>query len=356
MMNKEKEFNNILDECLDRLIFGGETPNDCIRDYPEFADELRPLLETALETSRVSDIEARPEFRSKARTELNSVLREAEARRSKSFFRFGWQRSWATVTAIVLTLVLATGGTAAASISSMPDDFLYPVKRAAEQVQLAFTFTSLGKAEANARMADTRVEEIVYLANEDEPEKIVVLANSLNTNLMNVAALSSRKQNSTTGSASDESMKFSVAAEMEESTIVSEPAADSNEGAKVTSSELSESVSEEESAPAVIIPDVDNSTINEADKTDETEIQAPKAVPVTNEPARPASVTKVTGQGKTSNSRRDQLNTTVVNQANKNISRLRELLNIVPESARPAILRAIELSEQGYEIAIDSLD
>jgi hypothetical protein len=356
-MNKEREFNNILDECLDRLIFGDETPEDCLRDYPEFADELRPLLETSLATSQVSDIKARPEFRSKARTELHSILKEAEMKRSKSFFRISWQRSWATVTAIVMTIILATGGTAAASISSMPNDFLYPVKRAAEQVQLAFTFTSLGKAEAYTRMADRRVDEIIYLANEGESEEIILLADSLNSNLMNVAALSSRKQNATEGSASDEAMQFSLTAEMEEGAVLSEPAADTSEGITAkTAPDASSSETEEETAPETIAPIESAGAIEEAVTKEAVTIQVPETMTVAEETPKTTSVSEGIKQEKTSNNRREQLNTTVVNQANKNISRLRELLKIVPESAQAAIQRAIELSEQGYEIAIDSLD
>jgi hypothetical protein len=52
---------------------------------------------------------------------------------------------------------------------------------------------------------------------------------------------------------------------------------------------------------------------------------------------------------------RAKLKTTVENQANNNIARLRALLETAPESAKPALERAIELSENGYKKAVESL-
>ena len=194
-MGREKEFNEILDECLDRLMFKGDTLELCLADYPQYADELKSLLETSLITSQISSLEPDQEFKTKARNEFFDVLRETEEKRSRSLFRFGWQPRWVGVVAVIVVLLAATGATSAASMGSMPDDFLYPVKRATEQVQLTFTFTNLGKAEAYARMANRRVEEIIYMANENDIEEIEVLATSLDSSLNNIAEYSSREDN-----------------------------------------------------------------------------------------------------------------------------------------------------------------
>ena len=42
-MRKEREFNNILDECLERVI-NGETIEQCLASHPEYAAEIEPLL------------------------------------------------------------------------------------------------------------------------------------------------------------------------------------------------------------------------------------------------------------------------------------------------------------------------
>ena len=54
-MGKEKEFDNILDECLERVI-KGEDILACLADYPEHATELEPLLKTALDTRNAAAV------------------------------------------------------------------------------------------------------------------------------------------------------------------------------------------------------------------------------------------------------------------------------------------------------------
>ncbi len=317
-MSKSIEFDNILDECLNRLMFKGETLEQCLRHYPKHVDELKPLLEAALVTSRLSSLEPSPEFKDKARVQLYTALRKMESKRSRSFFNLGWRPQWVAVTAVVLALFLAGGGTAAAASGSMPDDFLYPVKRATEQVQLAFTFTFLGKAEFHTRMADRRVEEIVYLANENKTEKIEMLVASLETSLTKIPVLLSTQETVDIMAVEKESealLAGSVEATEEE---------ENNDTPALTTATAEEPVPES----AVI------------------------AEPVQGKAQRVGSGNQVQAGA----DRRVNLSVTMVNQANRNISQLRKILEIVPESARPAILRAIAIYEQGYENAIESLD
>ena len=336
-MGKEKEFNDILDECLDRLIFKGDMVEVCLNDYPQYADELKPLLEASLITGQMTSLEPVQEFKTRARNEFFTVLREAKEKSSRSLFRFGWQPRWASVVAIIVTLLIATGSTAAASISSMPDDFLYPVKRATEHIQLAFTFTNLGKAEAYARMANRRVEEIIYLANENDTDEIEVLATSLDSNLNNIAEYSSREDNTDKATYDEGVMQFSTKAVMteESETADSGESITAGEGTEMDENDvIEEPIDEEPPAPIVIEP-----------TKPEVNVELP--------PARITIEPSASGQWL---SRREVLNVTVINQANTNLQRLYELLDIVPESMKEVILKAIEIAERGYGIAIESLD
>ena len=54
-MSKMNEFDNILDECLGRLI-DGESVGACLSRYPEYAAALEPLLRTAQQTLKAADI------------------------------------------------------------------------------------------------------------------------------------------------------------------------------------------------------------------------------------------------------------------------------------------------------------
>ncbi|MBC8477866.1 MAG: hypothetical protein H8D49_05925, partial [Dehalococcoidia bacterium] len=71
-MSKNKEFNNILDECLERLLTSGETVEQCLERHPEYAAELEPLLRTAMVTRETSTLEPSVEFRARARYQLHS--------------------------------------------------------------------------------------------------------------------------------------------------------------------------------------------------------------------------------------------------------------------------------------------
>jgi len=186
-MGKSKEFDNILDDCLERLLVKGETMEQCLASYPEQATELEPLLQTALAARNASAIQPRPEFRARARYQFRSALREAVTKRSHHFFV--WQPRWATAVAIVLILLLAGGSTVAAAGNSMPDGTLYPIKLATEQVRLKLTPSDLGKAHLYASFADKRVIEIARMAEEGKPELVEQTAQRLDAHLVMITSL-----------------------------------------------------------------------------------------------------------------------------------------------------------------------
>lgn len=186
-MKKSKEFDNILDECLERLLVNGETIEQCLASYPEQAAELEPLLQTALAAKNASAIQPRPEFKARARYEFRSALQEAKTKRGRRFF--GWQPRWATAVVIVLILLLAGSGTVAAAGNSMPDGTLYPVKLATEQVRVRLTPSDIGKAQLYANFADKRVLEIARMAKEGKPELVERTAQRLDTHLVMIAFL-----------------------------------------------------------------------------------------------------------------------------------------------------------------------
>jgi len=81
-MRKSREFDTILDECLERLLVKGETVEQCLKSYPEQADELKPLLQTALATKKASAIQPCPEFKVRARYQLHSALQEMKSKKT----------------------------------------------------------------------------------------------------------------------------------------------------------------------------------------------------------------------------------------------------------------------------------
>ncbi|HEY86830.1 MAG TPA: hypothetical protein G4O06_02195 [Dehalococcoidia bacterium] len=187
-MKRDNEFNNILDECLERLLAKGETIEQCLQSYPEYTAELEPLLHTVVATKEALAIQPRPEFKSEARHQFRLALQKVEPKRRLSFL--GWQPRWAIAMVALLVLLLAGGGTVAAAGNSMPDSLLHPVKLATEQVRLRLTPSDIGKAELYAKLADRRVAEIVYMVNKGKPEYLWPTAERLNKHLALIADLS----------------------------------------------------------------------------------------------------------------------------------------------------------------------
>jgi hypothetical protein len=286
-MKASKEFDNILNECLERLLIKGETIEQCLQSYPEQAAELKPLLETALVAKKASAIQPRAEFKARARYQFRSALQETAARKSRPFW--GWFPRWATVVTIVLVLVLAGSGTVVAASNSMPDNTLYPVKLATEQVQLALTPSQIGKAKLCAELADRRVAEIVYMANKGDARQVELITQRLDKRLATLAILALAQKSG--------------------------------------------------EAPMLMVPPA----------------PAEETPP---EPAPPPQPGRGWG-GREDNAQADnraQLRNTVAHYAAKNQAVLRAVLGKVPESARPALRRAIAVSEAGYQRALEALD
>ncbi len=193
-MNKSREFNNVLDECLERLLVKGETIEQCLQSFPEYEETLKPLLETALTLKKGAAIQPSPELRDKIRYHLYSAPQKITSKRGFSFSGWNWQPRWVMVVAVVLAFLLAGGGTAAAASGSMPDEPLYPVKLATEQVQLVLTPSALGKAELYDKMADRRVGEIIRMADKNKPEPIERASRHLNAYLMRISDLASTQR------------------------------------------------------------------------------------------------------------------------------------------------------------------
>lgn len=163
----DKNFDDILDECIDRML-AGESMEQCLQSYPGHAQELAPLLESATAAQEASSIEPTLEFRNLARYEVMSKVqaeaRKAEGRRKWKLPVLGWQPRWVvTAVAAFFILLIATSSTVAASSNAMPDDTLYPVKLATENVRLRFAFSDTKKAELNSEFAERRVDEIIHL-------------------------------------------------------------------------------------------------------------------------------------------------------------------------------------------------
>ena len=175
-----KNLENIFNECLERM-FQGESIDSCLGSYPEEAAELEPLLRTAMGFSwRASSLQPRPEFKAQTRLRLQGAQTYATQPRQPQRHGFlAWQRGWAFALTAALIVLLSGTGTVAASSNALPDETLYPVKLATEQVKVAFTFSDAGKAELHSQLAEDRAMEIAAMAHKGKSEQVVVTTERL---------------------------------------------------------------------------------------------------------------------------------------------------------------------------------
>jgi hypothetical protein len=173
-----------LETCLEALD-RGDAVESCLMRYPALAEELRPILISALEARRaaVTEIPAEVVARGKARVLQAAAEMRAERQsqpkaavlpfwRQKNFFSARFYRL--AVTASLMVAFLLTGGTGLVNASSgaIPGDQLYPVKRGWEDVQLAFVFNPQHKVELEHKFDQERVQEIEELYTEGRMEQV----------------------------------------------------------------------------------------------------------------------------------------------------------------------------------------
>jgi hypothetical protein len=159
-----RKFDDALNDCLERTA-AGDKLEDCLSDYPQYRQQLLPLLQLARATSSLAG-RARPEPRAKARNFQRFTRTAHTVQRSPR--RWSWlsarwfpvARPVAISLGAILLLVTGAGVTTAASADSVPGDPLYWVKTTKESIQLRLPRSDASRAEAYAHLATVRGGEM----------------------------------------------------------------------------------------------------------------------------------------------------------------------------------------------------
>jgi len=341
-MGKEKDFNNILDECLDRMLFQGEPLELCLASYPEHSAELESLLQTALAAREAAAIKPRTDFRERARNQFQAAVRDMEAKKERRVSFFGRHPQWVTAIVVVLVILFAGSGVVAVAGDSMPDGLLYSVKRASETVRLAFTPSDLGKAELYASLADERVTEIVYLADNGNTEQIDEVTGLLEEHLTVVAGLMLPQEADTAAS-----MAPASRAMLEAPRVLSEPEAET--APLETAPQMAPALAPSPVPPAALPEDAPASVMEvpEAPSASLGGEEAVPALPDDEKVSAPNEIIEVTSEA--------ELGMLLSIDALDNREALLSALERAPESLKPALLRALGVADAGYQKALEAL-
>ncbi len=154
----EYDFIEVFNDCVDRLA-AGQTVEDCIRHYPQYANDLRPMLEAGQIARRVSPSPAEV---AQARDRVRFQFADAARSVPSSSHRAGaaWRRLLPLAAVLILVFVAFLSGIYAFSQRSIPGDGLYGIKRLSENIRL----TLPGDEDALRRSFEQRrVDEVQSL-------------------------------------------------------------------------------------------------------------------------------------------------------------------------------------------------
>jgi len=199
-----KDFERILDKCIARIASGEADIESCLNEYPEYAAQLRPLLEIAMLLYKEPQPQPRPDVVSRGEGLLRDKV--LEKRRSKTPRRglarvivdkIGIDRSaarripplpkhsrlrWVVTFAGIVALVAIGVGVITASSHSMPGDVLYPMKIAAEQFRLML-LSEESKGEFHIALAERRMQEIAEMSRRGETGEVAKLVSMVSQHL-----------------------------------------------------------------------------------------------------------------------------------------------------------------------------
>jgi len=189
-MRKTESLAGVLDRCLARVQSGAATVEDCLRDFPELADQLGPLLRTARQAGDLlapsgptaayrTASEARLLNRLRAaqlveRGERSRVIERPTRKRTIAWLGSppAWKPAYALAgLALALALIGSSIGVASAAAGSLPGDGLYGVKRGLEELSLALSASSAGDAALLLDFAERRMAEaqaLIDIGREDD--------------------------------------------------------------------------------------------------------------------------------------------------------------------------------------------
>lgn len=155
---------DIVETCLQDIEKGVDIETVLFR-YPDMADELRPILETAAKAIQVHvpDPSADVMRRNRARLlQQAAQMREAKVQPSRRIWTVPLRRTMVTLFVVAALFVSSTNLVRAAS-TTLPGDNLYPVKRTWEDVLVLFTFNVQAREALEVEHENERLSELQEL-------------------------------------------------------------------------------------------------------------------------------------------------------------------------------------------------
>lgn len=181
MTDKSPPFDRVLATCVESVLTGRASIQDCLDRYPQYRQELSDLLPVAQSLRRAPDVKPSLHFRMRSRDRLVARLpdrgpvtvtfwdriRTSLMKPQQNLTLRRSSMSWVLIGSLVVALLGGGGvGVAYAADGSSPGHALYGVDQAMEATQMALASSPEGRAELALAFAHERALEAQTLANQ----------------------------------------------------------------------------------------------------------------------------------------------------------------------------------------------
>ncbi len=172
------DFARILDDCITKIQSGERTMDACLRQHPQYAEALAPLLEVARSTrSHLSPQGPDDAFVGHSKIRVMNQVRAAQKARLAPRPRVARRKKWALRPAFALMSFLVTfaflavsSGAVYASSEAIPGDALYILKRGVEEARLAIALDPETDRVLLLQFAHRRLDEVEEAMSLDREE------------------------------------------------------------------------------------------------------------------------------------------------------------------------------------------
>ncbi len=157
-MNKAYSIEEILDIAIDKLIDGANI-QVILADYPEAAEELRPMLESVV---RLRQAPA-PETKSSIQPLIRIIAKMANetAFLNPRIVNFKSREKVLRIAASFAIIAVLSWGTVNAATNTVPGDWFYPIKLLTEKVRFMLSINREKKVELKITYSTERLKELV---------------------------------------------------------------------------------------------------------------------------------------------------------------------------------------------------
>jgi hypothetical protein len=185
-----KKVEKILNNCIKLISENGMSLEQCLKRYPKFQEELRPLLESYIAVKEFEQIKTPSILENEVKTQFINIVKVKQSQLIASrgiLKRFATQLSglWAMpalakISIFVILFLFISGFTSILAANTLPGDFLYPVKIESEKIRIFFAPRN-EKANLHIIFAKRRLGEIEKMAEEGRIKEINKALNVLET-------------------------------------------------------------------------------------------------------------------------------------------------------------------------------